>query len=235
MEPEYNLTFNKDYEESLEQAIVSFNKNRDSAFYRYPEALELYCETSLSPSQIAIMLQLDERIVVSWVKTYKWEEMRQALFPKMDTQTLRYIEKKTIAAQLKHSRNIEEQLHIIGNVTAQEVYKRLSDPESISTMDNKDVLNFFTKVKDLEARVSGQMKTQSTQVVINNNSVYRKFVEQGMDDMFNDTIDIEVEEMKAPEPKRLPEHVTEKLEEYKERYTKLSDEEAAQYLGKEER
>jgi len=224
--------YSRDYINSLETAIASFNKNKDSDYYRYPLAVQLYCETTLNLSEIATMLQLEERVINSWWKENEWEEMRKELFPVLDAKTIKYIEKKTVEAKLKHSRSIEEQLSIIGNTAAQEVYRRLADPNSIQSMDDKDVLGFFTKVKDLEAKVSGQIKQQSTQITINNNAVYRKLVEKGFDQMYEDAIDVDAEVLEAPPIRALPDHVSRDIPAYREKYTKLSDDEAEELLNR---
>jgi hypothetical protein len=217
------------YIASLENAIQTFDKNKDSGYFRYPSAFELYCETTLTLNEIAKLLEIPEPQVIGWHQAYKWEAHRKDMYPVMNQATINVLEKNTTKAKLKYSKNIHEQLTIVGNQASQKAFDILA---GTNTLEDKDTLNFFVKVKDLEARVSGQIRPATTNININNNSIYRKIMENGFDDAYTDAMDAECEELISPQPKQLPDHVSKSIPEYKERFTKLSDEEAAEYLDR---
>lgn len=146
---------------------------------KYSDCLRTFVETTLNEVKIGQMFGIPTSTIATWVKEYDWQRIRNN-FRKINTgQTVRA---NTVKRILETSSDIAEQLSIVGNSLLQEAYASImANPDAISV---KDKMGFALKIKELEAKVTGQIQASSTTNIVTQNTIFRKLSEEGIEGFY---------------------------------------------------
>jgi hypothetical protein len=146
---------------------------------KYEDCMRTFVETTLTDAKIAQMFEISSSTLEAWKKEYSWAQLKDEYRRKTSGYVVR---KNTVKRILDHSSNIAEQLNIVGNFMLQDAFEKMQDDPSALSI--KDRMAFAIKVKELEAKVTGQIQTSNTTNIINSNTIYKKLSDEGIEGFY---------------------------------------------------
>lgn len=208
---------------------TEYEESQDRELLKVPEALDIFVNTSLTIIEIAEILEISDKKLVEWVNKFDFKDVRKSIHGKFDIQTIDFINENTVKILLERSTDIEKQIRAMGNRVISKAYKQIDSDE----LKPRDLMHFALKFKELEAKVTGKMQAPTTNINFNQAHIYKKMVEEGFDAAYTAEEVVEAEVLEVPTPHQLPKEVAKNIDEHKEMFTKLSDEEIEEMLGDE--
>lgn len=197
--------------------------------FMFPRAHYLYHNTVLKSKDIASLLDIPFAALSRWIEKGSWQKPSLTGNSKQNEAILRSLETNTAKALIKYSASIAEQIEHIGRILLEQSMRILNQNDS--EIAPKDKLNFAIRFKELEAKIKGQIKAPSVNIQVNQNNVYRDWIEN-KDQMFDEAETAAAEELPQPERiTQLPEDIAAKIPEQKEKFTLLSDKEVEELLN----